>query len=242
TIAPLATATLTINAKVDVPGQVENTATVDGDQFDPNTGNNTSSTTHKAKAADLAVVKTVSNPTPNVGDTITFTAIVANTGPDSATAVTVTDQLPAGVTFLSATASQGAYDNVTGIWTVGTVASAATATLSITVRVIAPAPITNTASVEGDQFDPNTANNTDSTSSDPQSADLALFKAVSDATPNVGDQITFTIMLTNSGPSTATRVQVTDLLPAGLAFVSAAPSKGTYTPASGLWNVGDFPS
>ena len=57
-------------------------------------------------------------------------------------------------------------------------------------------------------------------------ADLAVTKTVSDATPNVGDQITFTVTLTNSGPDAATGVQVTDLLPAGLTFVSADPQPG----------------
>ena len=54
----------------------------------------------------------------------------------------------------------------------------------------------------------------------------------------MGDQITFTITLTNSGPDAATGVQVTDLLPAGLTFVSANPSQGTYTPGTGVWDVG----
>ena len=51
---------------------------------------------------------------------------------------------------------------------------------------------------------------------------------MSNATPNVGDQITFTVTLTNQRPDAATGVQVTDLLPAGLTFVSADPSQGTY--------------
>ena len=45
------------------------------------------SATETPQQADLAVTKTVSNPTPNVGDTITFTVTLTNTGPDAATGV-----------------------------------------------------------------------------------------------------------------------------------------------------------
>src|SRR3954452_16646385 len=96
----------------------------------------------------------------------------------------VTDLLPTGVTFVSANPSQGAYSNVTGIWTVGTVAAAATPTLTITVTVNATNQIINTATVNGDQFDPNLGNNTSSTSTDPQAADLVVTKTVNGATPN----------------------------------------------------------
>src|SRR5262249_21379869 len=48
----------------------------------------------------------------------------------------------------------------------------------------------------------------------------------------------FTVTLTNSGPSAATGVQVTDLLPAGLTLVSATPGQGTYDDTTGLWTVG----
>ena len=54
----------------------------------------------------------------------------------------------------------------------------------------------------------------------------------------MGDTITFTVTLTNAGPVTATSVDVSDLLPAGLSFVSPNPSQGSYDPASGLWAVG----
>jgi uncharacterized repeat protein (TIGR01451 family) len=50
--------------------------------------------------------------------------------------------------------------------------------------------------------------------------------------------VTFTITLTNNGPDPATGVTVQDTLPAGLTFVSAAPSQGTYDNTTGLWDVG----
>ena len=87
----------------------------------PEHGNNTASATETPQQADLVVFKRVSNPTPNVGDTITFTVRVTNAGPDNATGVIVQDLLPAGLTFLSAVPTQGNYNPVTGVWTVGTV-------------------------------------------------------------------------------------------------------------------------
>src|SRR4029453_1712857 len=102
------------------------------------------SATETAQQADLAVIKTVSNATPNVGDTVTFTVIVTNNGPDSATNVTVNDLLPAGLTFVSATPSQGTYNPLTGLWTMGTITTAAPQTLQIQAQVVSSAPLTNT--------------------------------------------------------------------------------------------------
>ena len=59
--------------------------------------------------------------------------------------------------------------------------------------------------------------------------------------PPVGTAVTFTVTVTNKGPSAASGVAITDLLPAGLALVSATPSQGTYTPATGVWAVGALP-
>ena len=69
---------------------------------------------------------------------------------------------------------------------------------------------------------------------DTSPSDLAVTKAVSNPTPNVGDTITFTVSLTNNGPGTANNIVLADLLPAGLSFVSAAPTQGTYNPRHGV--------
>ena len=217
-----------------------NTATIaKADQFDPDTSNNSDSTSVAPIQADLGLVKSVDDPRPNVGDTVTFTVLLVNSGPAAATGVVVTDPLPAGLQFVSATPSEGTYDSTTGTWTVGGVAVNAPQTLTIKATVISPAGVTNTATITGaDQFDPDTSNNSDSTSIDPQQADLALFKAVSDAHPKAGETVIFIVGLRNKGPNDATGVQVSDPLPSGLQFVSAKPSEGTYDPATGLWSVG----
>jgi len=61
---------------------------------------------------------------------------------------------------------------------------------------------------------------------------------VNNATPNVGDTITFTVTLNNIGPDAATDVIVNDMLPVGLNFVSATPSLGAYDEFLGQWVVG----
>src|SRR5262249_35993628 len=146
---------------------------------------------------------------------------------------------PAGLTFVSATPSQGTYSNTSGVWTVGTVTMTTPQTLAIQAKVTSPAAQTNTATIShSDQFDPVSGNNSASATATPQQADLALAKSVSNLTPNVGDRVTFTVTLTDLGPNAASGVTVQDLLPAGLSLVSFTPSRGTYTPATGVWNVG----
>jgi uncharacterized repeat protein (TIGR01451 family) len=69
-----------------------------------------------------------------------------------------------------------------------------------------------------------------------QTADLALTKAASSATPGLGTNVTFTLSLSNTGPSSATGVVVTDLLPAGLTYVSDNGG-GAYSAVTGQWTV-----
>ena len=240
--------TLTVVARVLAPTAgparpATNTATATATTPDPNPLNNTADATVAPRQADLAVVKTVDDPTPNVGDTITFTIQVANRGPDTATSVVVNDQLPAGLTFVSATPSQGTYSQSTGVWTVGTVTTGTVPVLAVRALVDRPnagppRAVTNRATVAGREYDPDPANNTGTATETPQFADLGVEKSVDNLRPNVGDTLTYTVTLTNLGRDTATGVILLDKLPAGMQFVAAAPSQGSYDAGTGVWTVG----
>lgn len=73
-------------------------------------------------------------------------------------------------------------------------------------------------------------------------ADLSLSQTLSDTSFMVGDTVTFTVTLDNAGAGDATGVEVKDVLPSGLSFVSATPSSGSYDSATGIWNVGSVTS
>jgi uncharacterized repeat protein (TIGR01451 family) len=202
--------------------------------------------------ADLSIVKMVNNATPALNDSVTFIITLNNGGQAPATGTQVTDILPASFQYVSSSASQGAYDNTTGIWNVGTVGVGnAAATLQITATTQTAGATSNTAEVTASGvFDPDSTPNNHNAAEDDQStinltvtlgtSDLSLTKTVDNPAPNVGGQVVFTITLNNDGPDAATGVVVTDLLPAGLQFVSASATNGSYSTGTGVWNVGDI--
>jgi uncharacterized repeat protein (TIGR01451 family) len=112
--------------------------------------------------SDLSITKTDSPDPVTVGATLTYTLTVQNGGPLPATGVTVTDNLPAGVTFVSATPSQGSCSQTGGTvtCTIGNLANGASATAEIKITPQNAGTITNTAEVKGDQSDLVTSNNT----------------------------------------------------------------------------------
>lgn len=242
--------TLEITASVDlgtVGNTIVNTTTLLSlDQPDPNATNDSDSVELLVVAnVDLALTKDVDDPTPNEKDQVVYTVGVLNTNATvAATSVTVEDLLPSGVTYASSLPSHGSYDEQTGVWTLGTLAGGASATLEITVDVdvgTGGTLVSNTATILGaDQPDPNGANDSDSVDIDVDPfADLAVTKDVDDATPLEGDSVEYTITVSNPlGAARATGVVLTDLLPAGVAFQSAVQSQGGYDDQTGIWTVG----
>jgi uncharacterized repeat protein (TIGR01451 family) len=137
-----------------------NTATITAaDQFDPDPNDNTSTVGVTPQQADLSVTKQVNSSQVFIGSNAVYTVVVRNSGADAATNVSVLDPIPVGLTFVQAAAGQGTYDPVTGVWSVGTLASGASETLRLTERVHVIGTIVNAVGVRADQFDPDLSNN-----------------------------------------------------------------------------------
>ena len=241
-----ASASVTVQVTVDpgVTGSISNSASVAGSETDPVTSNNNATeTTAVVVRADLSITKSDSPDPAVAGTALTYNISVANSGPSNATGVTIVDTLPTGVAFVSASAGcTEAAGTVT--CDVGSLPSGASAsvTVQVTVGPGVTGPITNSASVTGSETDPNTANNaaTETTAVVAQ-ADLSITKTGSPDPVVAGTALAYSITVTNSGPSNATGVTITDTLPTGVAFVSATADcsevSGTVT-----CDIGSLPS
>lgn len=170
---------------------------------------------------DLQVKKSVSDATPKVGDRITYTVKVTNNGPADDTAVVGTDPLPGQVQYVSDDC--GAKNKPPWTWTVGSLADGASKTCKITVQVTdSGTDIPNTASVTGHNPDRNPDNNhsTATITVPPLKYDLEIVKDVAPTLVLVGDQVKYTLTVTNLGPEESEQGEVADLLPAEVAYVS----------------------
>lgn len=239
-----ASRTLTITATATaaaIPSRT-NTATITSNNPDSNPNNNTASATVTPRYADMRVLKTVDNSTQTVGQNVTFTVTASNLGPFATTGATVNDLLPAGLIYVSHTASAGIYTPGSGVWSIGSMNSGASQALTLTATVTAAGlpSVTNTASVTSNLFDPNTGNNTATSTVTPIVSDLRVVKTVDNGSQDVGGNVVFSIVVTNLGPSNNTGVTLNDLLPSGLNYVSHTTSIGTYNPGSGVWFIGNL--
>ena len=195
-------------------GSVTNTVTVQvPKEVDPDLGNNTASDTDTvAPKADIAVAKTVDNAMPQVGEMVTFTVTATNNGPEAASGVQLSDDVPAGLALIRATPSPGTiYTPAMGVWDIGPLAVGAQAKLTLEVRVEQAGLIRNVATkILGDQFDPNTSNDSSGVDLTNQpgpvpgpGADIQVHKTADTVVLPVGNDVTFTVTVTNAGPSAA---------------------------------------
>ena len=133
-------------------------------------------------SADVSLTKTVNNTAPDVDDDVVFTITVSNAGPAAATGVIVTDKLPSGFTYVSHS-SGGAYNPVTGIWSVGTVAVGANQVLTITATVNGTGNFNNLAQVDATN-DETPNNNSAGVAAPPPSINVSINQIQTDCTTN----------------------------------------------------------
>ena len=171
-----------------------------------------------------------------VSNNLTYTLTVTNYGPSTATGVSLGDTLPAGVSLVSSNATQGGISVVSGqvTWSVGTLPINTGASLTLVVKPSAVGTLTNNCYVQGNETDPNLLNNaaTATTTVDAIKADLVLSMVGAPNPLYSGNNVTYTITVTNAGPAAAPGVVVTNTLPPSVIFVSASPAG--YIVSSGL--------
>ena len=158
-----------------------------------------------------------------VGQTLAYTITVTNNGPASATGVAATITLPQGVMLDSKPPQCTGTSTVT--CNLGTLASRAATSVTITSVPTVANTVSTTVSVVAIEPDPNPANDTDAEATVVQppsqaQADLAITATAEPAPGASGQALTYTLAVRNRGPATATGVQVTDILPQGVVLTS----------------------
>jgi len=210
----------TSNDDVDV----DDIATATSDTYDPDPNNNTATgSVTFAGIADLAITKTDNPDAVAAGTQLVYTLTVSNAGPSTAINVVVADQVPAGVTMISAVPAigscvMGVPDNALQptLCGIGDLAPAASVEIIITVFVLPTSRglLHNDATVSSDYYDDDNSDNQvteDTTIIVVTSLELEKY---ADHDPVVaGTQLRYVITLSNGGPSTATGVMLTDTLP-----------------------------
>ena len=248
--APAASGIDVVRNVVDVidVGESNGGDPTDGDPGEPEDDNTDVDTDVLDAVPDLAITKDDGELSVVGGDEITYAITFTNRGTQAASGVTVTDSLPAGVTFLSCTDACVADGAPTVVWNVGDLAVGDERTYQLTVRIDDPVAATtrhyvNSVVIADDLAngpDPTPADNT-SLDDDTTGIDLAVTKTDGLTTVVPGQGVTYTITVSNNGPTTIQTFELEETLPAALADVTFTPSEGAYDPTSQVWTgFGDF--
>ncbi|MCJ8163930.1 T9SS type A sorting domain-containing protein [Pontibacter sp. E15-1] len=241
------TKSLVLNARVTSQGTITTTAYLnsrDAFQLDENGSNNISSNTITVNpTADVAVASAVSSSTTNQNQVVTFTITATNNGPNNATNVVLANAVPSGLTIVGNSVTAGTFNAANNTWSVGTIPVGGTHTLTLQARATAVGTFGISSSQTHTENDGVPGNDSASSSvTVGPTADVAVTNTIAPvkAAYANGDAVTYTVVVTNNGPSAATSVVVTDKLPASLTFTSASATTGVYTAADGKWTVGNL--
>ncbi|PPK63070.1 DUF11 domain-containing protein [Actinokineospora auranticolor] len=215
-----------------------NTATASSATADPNTANNNGSITHTVNtSADLTATNTIVSGPLVAGTPVTYRVGATNNGPSLAPQVVLTDRLPAGLTYGSATPSAGgscvlSAGAVRCTWPSVPLGAAVSADITATLASGTPAgsAFANTVTASSAVPDPNQADNSATASANVgATADLSVVQTLTSGAPVAGGKLTWQAVVRNDGPSSAYGVTTDAPPPAGIRFDSATATAGTCT-------------
>ena len=236
--------TVYFRAKVNgsVRGDVLNTVNITT-SVDDARGNFTDNETVKVIAnTTLAVIKDAEIKALNPGDTAHFVITVIAGGSSDSLNVKLEDILDAGLLDVKSATYRingGNLTDYTQIISLGNMHTGSKIVVDIYAAILNTTgqDIFNCVNVTSDEHP---EGNTSNTTIHVNIADLEIIKIVNNATPNYGDEITYTITVRNNGPDNSTNIKVSEVLADNFKFISANASKGYYDLTNGVWAVGNL--
>ena len=236
--------TVYFRAKVNgsVRGDVLNTVNITT-SVDDARGNFTANETVNVIAnTTLAVIKDAEIKALNPGDTAHFVITVIAGGSSDSLNVKLEDILDAGLLDVKSATYRingGNLTDYTQIISLGNMHTGSKIVVDIYAAILNTTgqDIFNCVNVTSDEHP---EGNTSNTTIHVNIADLEIIKIVNNATPNYGDEITYTITVRNNGPDNSTNIKVSEVLADNFKFISANASKGYYDLTNGVWAVGNL--
>jgi len=240
---------VSVDVNIDVltlsPGPISNQASVSSSIEDLNSTNNTAieQTSVLDALVDLSVTTTAIPDPVTVGEPLTYIFHVTNAGPSIANQVMLTSTLSVDVSLQTSDASQGLC--IGAVCSLGVIQAGGDAVVTMTVNVSpgATAGIVNSVEVRSIEADDNIEDNTDFTETAVTlAADLRVSKSDDPDPVIAGRPITYTLVISNDGPSDVGNVVVTDTLPSGVSILSSNSPGCTINPSSVTCLIDNLPA
>ena len=236
--------TVYFRAKVNgsVRGDVLNTVNITTGVDDARGNFTANETVNVIANTTLAVIKDAEIKALNPGDTAHFVITVIAGGSSDSLNVKLEDILDAGLLDVKSATYRingGNLTNYTQIISLGNMHTGSKIVVDIYAAILSTTgqDIFNCVNVTSDEHP---EGNTSNTTIHVNIADLEIIKIVNNATPNYGDEITYTITVRNNGPDNSTNIKVSEVLADNFKFISANASKGYYDLTNGVWVVGNL--
>ena len=236
--------TVYFRAKVNgsVRGDVLNTVNITTGVDDARGNFTANETVNVIANTTLAVIKDAEIKALNPGDTAHFVITVIAGGSSDSLNVKLEDILDAGLLDVKSATYRingGNLTNYTQIISLGNMHTGSKIVVDIYAAILSTTgqDIFNCVNVTSDEHP---EGNTSNTTIHVNIADLEIIKIVNNATPNYGDEITYTITVRNNGPDNSTNIKVSEVLADNFKFISANASKGYYDLTNGVWAVGNL--